>query len=83
MNWKRNTALAFVGVAAISVYTVVKSLQFERRYRPGSVPVPSQSWAAHTLVDDPDYHHKVAEYEKNKKPLSQRIFQTKEDFNEE
>lgn len=83
VNWKRNTGIVAVGIAALAVYTFAKSISYERRFHPGAIPVPSQSWGAYTLQDDPNYPQKVAEYNRTKKSLYSRIFQTKEDFNEE
>jgi hypothetical protein len=81
--WKRNTAIAAAGMALLGVWIFKVSVSYERRMRPGPIPVPSQSWAAHTLVDDPSYPEKLANWQKNKPSLWDRIFQTKKDFREE
>ena len=83
VNWKRNTGIIFAGIVALGLWTFSTSAKYERRYRPGPIPVPSQRWASHTLEDDPAYPQKLAEYKKNKKPLWDRIFQNKDDFKEE
>lgn len=59
------------------------SRTYERRYRPGPIPVLSASWAKHTLEDDPEYHERVASWNKRKKSMWDRVFQNEEDFIEE
>lgn len=81
--WKRNTALVGAGLAFCAVYLFSLSASLERRYHPGPIPVPSQSWSAHTLEDDPHYIQKVADRKEKGKSIWSRIFQTEEDFQEE
>lgn len=81
--WKRNAAVIGVGIALGSIYILSKSFAYERRYNAGPIPVPSQRMAAHTTEDDPKYYEKLKEWKKNKRSIFERIFQTKEDFNEE
>lgn len=81
--WKRNAAIVAGGLVLASLYVFRSSASLERRFNPGAIPVPSQSWSAHTLEDDPQYYQKLTDWKKNKKSIWQRIFQTKEDFDEE
>eukprot|EP00897_Mesotaenium_endlicherianum_P009792 jgi/Mesen1/8841/ME000053S08241 len=42
--WRRNTAIAFVGIIAICIPVAMKSAQLEDRPVPPRRPIPSQLW---------------------------------------
>jgi hypothetical protein len=51
--WKRNTAIAFMAIFAISVPVFYISAQLERRPVPPYRQIPSQRWCKYAKVDDP------------------------------
>eukprot|EP00934_Nitzschia_sp_Nitz4_P001107 Nitzschia sp. Nitz4//scaffold78_size91513//52236//52641//NITZ4_004930-RA/size91513-snap-gene-0.123-mRNA-1//1//CDS//3329558133//1107//frame0 len=52
-QWKRNTAMAGVGIAVLFGMMFTVSAQRERRPIPPFKHIPSQMWAKHAAIDDP------------------------------
>lgn len=53
-NWRRNTAVAFLGIAAISTVVFFKSAQLEQRPVPPVRPIPSQRWCKNFGKPNPE-----------------------------
>eukprot|EP01115_Flamella_aegyptia_P010560 TRINITY_DN46_c0_g1_i2.p1 TRINITY_DN46_c0_g1~~TRINITY_DN46_c0_g1_i2.p1 ORF type:complete len:109 (-),score=16.72 TRINITY_DN46_c0_g1_i2:133-432(-) len=71
-NWLRNTYFALFGIFVTASTLFYISASNERRSIPLR-PIPSQSWAKHTLDDDPDYFEKRELYHQNKKSFLSRV----------
>jgi hypothetical protein len=53
-HWRRNTALAFLGIAAIAVPVFFKSAELEQRPVAPTRPIPSQKWCKNFGKPNPD-----------------------------